>query len=90
MIDGRHGQVRACNGQFSIYLNPGSPLAWTWAKKKLAGIVTVKQDGDAEGVLVLMRIPNEGEAAIIRCYIGLRQTRDVGPDHAFWLHRKAL
>jgi hypothetical protein len=61
-----------------------------YAKKHLAGFATVHQDGDDEGILFLTRMPNADEAATLRGYVGLRQTRDVGPDHGYWLRRKAI
>jgi hypothetical protein len=82
MLDGKHGQVRACNGAFSIYIDVGSQLAWTWAKRKLAGIATMMLDADQDGVLTMTRMPNVGEALIVRGYVGLRQTRDMPPDRA--------
>lgn len=65
-----------------IYLDARSALAWTWAKKKLAGTATVRQDGDQEGILTLTRLPVVAEAEIIRGYIGLHQTqtRNVTPE----------
>ena len=65
-------------------------MHWTHAKKQLAGFATVHQDGDDEGILLLTRMPNANEAATLRSYVGLRQTRNVGPDHGYWLHRKAI
>ena len=59
-------------------------------RRQLSAFTTVHQDGDDEGVLVLSRLPDESEAETLRHYIGLRQTRNVGPDHGYWLHRKAI
>ncbi len=55
-----------------------------------SGFATVHQDGGDEGILLLTRMPNADQAATLRNYVGLRQTRDVGPDHGSWLHRKAI
>ena len=41
-------------------------------------------------ILLLTRMPNADEAVTLRSYVGLRQTRNVGPDHCYWLHRKAI
>jgi hypothetical protein len=79
-IFGSRGHVRACDGMFHIYVRCRSPKAWTYAKRQLAGFTTVQQDGDDEGVLVLSRLPDESEAATLRDYIGLHQTKQVSPD----------
>jgi hypothetical protein len=89
-IAGSRGHIRACDGTFHVYVQCRSPMHWTHAKKQLAGFATVHQDGDAEGVLLLTRMPDESEAETLRRYVGLRQTRNVGPDHGYWLHRKAI
>jgi hypothetical protein len=79
-IIGSRGTIRACDGKFYVYIPSGSALAWTWVKKQLAAFTTVSQDGDDEGILVLSRMPDEVEAATLRKYIGLRQTRDIPPE----------
>ncbi len=56
----------------------------------LFGIAAVSQDGEDEGILLLTRAPDANEAPTLRGYLGLRQTRDVGPDHGSWLRRKAI
>ena len=89
-IAGSRGHIRACDGMFHIYVRCRSPMHWTYAKKQLAGFATIHQDGDDEGILSLTRMPNADEAATLRSYVGLRQTRNVGPDHGYWLHRKAI
>jgi hypothetical protein len=81
-IFGARGHIRACDGTFHVYIACHSPKAWTYAKRQLAGFATVHQDGDDEGVLVLSRMPSEGEAETLRHYIGLRQTREVPPERA--------
>ena len=45
-------------------------------------ITAVHQDGHDEGVLILCRMPDENEAATLRRYVGLRQTREVPPERA--------
>ena len=89
-IFGSRGHIRACDGTFHVYVQCRSPMHWTYAKKQLAGFAMVHQDGDGEGILMLTRMPNAHEAATLRGYAGLRQTRDVGPNHGSWLHRKAI
>ncbi|MGJ4899448.1 hypothetical protein ACQR2B_30990 [Bradyrhizobium oligotrophicum] len=74
MIAGSRGEIRACNGTFSIYIRTHSIRAWNFAKKQLHFCV-VRQDGDDEGILTLDRLPTEAEAKVIRDYVGLRQTR---------------
>jgi hypothetical protein len=81
-ITGSRGTIRACGGKFFVHIPCHSGLAWTWAKKKLAGFTTVHQDGDEEGIILLDRMPTPDEAETLRSYIGLRQTRDVSPDLA--------
>jgi hypothetical protein len=79
-IAGSRGTIRACNGKFYVYIPSGSVRAWGFAKKALAGFTTPHQDGDEEGILVLTEMPDQEQAASLRDYIGLRQTRDVPPD----------
>jgi hypothetical protein len=88
-IAGSRGTVRACNGRFYVYIPCRSAMAWTYAKKQLGGFTTPHQDGDDEGILTLSRMPDENEAATLRRYIGLRQTRDVPPDRAQTLRNPA-
>jgi hypothetical protein len=83
MIEGSRGQIRPCNDQFSIYLACHSIRAWNAAKKQLAGITTVSQDGDEEGILTMTRTPEPREGVILRDYIGLRQTRDAPQGNPF-------
>ena len=78
-IFGSCGAIRACGGTFHVYVACRSPKAWTYAKRQLASFTTVHQDGDEEGVLALSRLPDGTEAATLRDYIGLRQTREVSP-----------
>ena len=51
-----------------------SALAWTWAKKKMP-FAQVAQDGDAEGVLRMSRLPTRAEADAIRSYLGIAKRR---------------
>ncbi|WP_315742224.1 hypothetical protein [Bradyrhizobium sp. SZCCHNR1075] len=74
MIEGRRGEIRACSGTFSIYLQCHSVRAWNAAKKQLA-FCRGSQDSDDEGVLTLDRLPTEAEAKIIRNYVGIHMTR---------------
>jgi hypothetical protein len=64
-------------------------MHWTCAKKRLARFMAVQQDGNDEGILLLIRMPNANEAENLR-HIGLCQTQNVAPDHGSWLHRKAI
>ncbi|MET4244606.1 hypothetical protein [Bradyrhizobium sp. RT10b] len=89
-IAGSRGHIRACGGTFHVYVQCRSPMHWTYAKKQLAGFAIVHQDGDNEGILLLTRMPSESEVETLRRYIGLRQTRNVGPDHGYWLRQKAI
>lgn len=74
--------IHASDGTFYVYVQCRSALHWTHANRQLAGFATVHQDGDDEGVLVLFRMPDESEAATLRHYIGLQQTREVPPERA--------
>jgi hypothetical protein len=40
----------------------------------------VTQDGDDEGMLFLDRRPTEGEATILRRYLGIRKRRDLSDE----------
>ena len=79
-IIGSRGHNRACDGTFYICLECRSALAWTHAKRQLASFSMVHRDGDQEGILILSRLPDESEAATLRRYVGLRQTREVSPE----------
>ena len=88
-IAGSRGQIRACDETFYIYVRCHSGQAWTYAKKQLADFATVHQDGDDEGILMLCRMPGADEAATLRRYVGLRQTREVPPERARKLREHA-
>ena len=45
--------------------------------------------GDEEGILVFSKMPDAVEAATLRSYIGLRQTREMSPDRAQVFNRPA-
>ena len=79
-IAGSRGTIRAAYGEFMVFVSCRSRLHWTHARRQLAAFTQVRQDGDDEGVLVLTRTPDAGEAATLRHYIGLRQTVLVPPD----------
>jgi hypothetical protein len=44
-------------------------MRWTWAKRRLA-FCELTQDGDAEGVFRLQRLPTASEAEEIRYVLG--------------------
>jgi hypothetical protein len=84
-IAGRWGHVIACPGipwiephrpGFQMFVAPGSPRAWTAAKKALA-FAAVTQDGDEEGMLFLDRLPTAAEGKTIRGYLGIRKRTEV-------------
>jgi hypothetical protein len=87
-IFGSRCHIRACDGTFYVYVECRNALHWTHAKKQLASFSMVHQDGDQEGVLALCRMPDESEAATLRRYVGLRQTRAMPPERAqkLWEH----
>ena len=74
-IFGSRGHIRACDGTFYVYLECRSVRAWNSAKGQLASFSMVHQDGGQEGILILARMPDANEAATLRRYVGLRQTR---------------
>ena len=83
-IEGSSGHVYAVPGTldqpnrpgFMLYVMPGSPKAWTFAKRALA-FAEVINDGDEEGAFVMRRLPNADEAALIRRYCGIPKRREV-------------
>jgi hypothetical protein len=87
-IQGSRGTIRCCNGTYSIFLECHSARAWGFAKKQLAGIAVVTQDGDEEGVLTFTRTPTAEEAETLRHYLGIRQT--VPPETALRLRSTPL
>ena len=88
-IQGSRGTIQSVNGKFHVYIPSVSAMAWTWAKKQLVTFATPHQDGDAEGILILMRMPDRGEAKTLRHLIGLRQTVSVPPYRAQSLKKHA-
>jgi hypothetical protein len=83
-IRGSRGYVSTWgDGQtWSMTVILGTTPRWTWAKRRLAafpGLAQVSQDGDTEGVVRLMRMPMQAEAAEIRRIAGLRQSRRSPP-----------
>jgi hypothetical protein len=76
MIEGKQGHIHAHPEGFYLYCAPGSPKAWTYAKRALF-FCEVTQDGDDEGFLKLVRLPTDAEAEIIRDKLGIRKKREV-------------
>jgi hypothetical protein len=56
-----------------------SALQWTWFKKRLA-FCEVTQDGNAEGVFRLHRLPTAAEAEEIRDILGIRKRMELSPE----------
>jgi hypothetical protein len=79
-VRGSRGYVSTWgDGQtWMLAVDSKTPRHWTFAKQPLTafpGLVQLTQDGDAEGVFRLMRLPTPKEAAEIRRLIGIRQSR---------------
>jgi hypothetical protein len=73
-INGMSGHIYAVPGGFHLCCAPGSARAWTFAKRALA-FAHVAQDGDAEGVLRMSRLPTGAEADTIRSYLRIAKRR---------------
>ena len=73
-INGKSGHIYAVPGGFQLCCMCESALAWTWAKKKMP-FAQVAQDGDAEGVLRMSRLPTRTEADAIRSCLGIPKRR---------------
>lgn len=93
-INGKYGHISAVPGipwggmekieGFQIYYRgaaelgePSTSRGWTFAKETL-GFCTVTQDGDAEGMLFLGRLPSPQEAEIIRDKVWIAKKRELG------------
>jgi hypothetical protein len=57
-----------------------SPLAWTWAKKRMSAFAVVTQDGDDEGVFRLDALPTPEQAETLRDIIGFRRRTEYSPE----------
>ena len=76
-INGKSGHIYAVPGGFQLCCMCESALAWTWAKRKMP-FAQVAQDGDAEGVLRMSRLPTKTEGDVIRSYLGIPKRRVLG------------
>jgi hypothetical protein len=72
MLRGSRGHIQGPPEAFYLCLVCHSPLAWTWAKKRLA-FCRITQNGDDEGILRLDRLPSPEEATEIRDLLGIRK-----------------
>lgn len=79
-IFGKYGTIRACDGQYYIYLTCESSRIWNSRKRELGLVVT--QDGDDEGILVLPYLPDANLTVLLRRYVGLHKTLPP-PSNAF-------
>jgi hypothetical protein len=73
-INGKSGHIYAVPGGFQLCCMCDSALAWTWAKRKMP-FAHVAQDGDAEGVLNMSRLPTRTEGDVIRSYLVIAKRR---------------
>jgi hypothetical protein len=73
-IKGKSGHIYAVPGGFQLCCMCEGALASTWAKKKMP-FAHVTQDGDAEGVLRMSRLPTRTEADAIRSYLVIPKRR---------------
>lgn len=79
-INGKQGLVFADGAGFLIVVRTdGSPRRWSFVKKRLA-FCRITQDGDDEGALHLDRLPDTGEADLLREAVGIRQRRHLSPE----------
>jgi hypothetical protein len=86
-ISGRAGHLYAIRGTidrpkapgFSIFVSRDTPRGWTAAKAKL-GFAQLTNDGDAEGMLFLDRLPTASEAEAIRSVCGIRKRRSISEE----------
>src|SRR4029077_584757 len=78
-INGSKGHIYAVPEGFQIFVMGWSTNGWNRAKKALE-FAKVTQDGDDEGGLILDRLPNEAEAALIRYWVKIPKKRDVSEE----------
>jgi hypothetical protein len=88
-IKGNRGHIQTDGRHFYIYVKCRTKRFWNNKRRKLN--LEVCQDGDNEGILILIRCNHLGKyrAAVIRDAIGLRQTRPP-PPHAFQPDKNGL
>jgi len=77
-ILGRRGKLFA-DSQWEPYWYLYIDRSWTRAKRALS-FMEIHQDGDADGVLRLKRLPTEQEARLIRKWAGLSAKRKLTPE----------
>jgi hypothetical protein len=89
-IKGSHGHVCAVPEGYQL-LAVGAETAnwWNICKRELGAFTTVTQDGDAEGALILDRLPTAAEAEIIRRRIGIRRRRHLSEETLAELRTRA-
>jgi hypothetical protein len=78
-IGGSKGHIYAGSEGFQIFVLGWSTKGWNLAKEALA-FAKVTQDGDDEGGLILDRLPDEAEAALIRHWVRIPKKRDVSEE----------
>ena len=95
-IKGRFGHVYAAPEGFQIYFRgadefeePKSSQGWTYAKRAMA-FAKVMQDGDAEGILLLDRLPTSDEAEIIRGKLQIAKKRELSDEELARLRRQGF
>jgi len=72
--------VKAPDGTWHLAMYPGkTSRAWTNAKRRLS-FAQVRADCEAEGSMVLDRLPTGEEAAAVRDVLGIRKRRHVSPE----------
>jgi hypothetical protein len=103
-INGKYGYIYAVPGipwggmekteGFQIYYRgaeefgePSTTRGWTFAKEALS-FCRVTQDGDAEGLLFLGRLPTPEEAEIIRDKLWIAKKREISEEELARLRRQ--
>ena len=95
-IKGRFGHIYAAPEGFQIYFRgadefeePKSSQGWTYAKRAMA-FAKVAQAGDAEGILLLDRLPTSDEAEIIRGKLQIAKKRETSDEELARLRRQGF
>jgi hypothetical protein len=87
-VFGRNGHVYAAPGGFQMMIGCVSKREWSAAKKRLAfGKVT--QDGDAEGGVILARLPTMAEGTVIRDILSIPKRVHLSDRHLEILRTRA-
>lgn len=77
---------------FMLVFSPGRSARQWGADKQRLSFAAVTQDGHAEGILHLDRLPTEEQGAAIRHALGIHQRKRFSEAHRAWLseHMKGV